>query len=297
VYPIGWVYLIADLTNLTSGSPVMHLYVDQTEMIDANVSVPKAGQYAGALIETTSGTAYYSNIVVSSYQLAITIPGYNNMDGYGQGSALLVNLLPAYYNLTAQMTLKSWSVPQDNILSFQINAMNSTGTKKSTCKGFFQLGLDLGINGSISPWYVPGINCEAHYSWPSQNGGPGLRGVKSPQGTNLTLSIVWESGQQSIEFKIVDVSTSTVFETAIPYYGGAFYSTYTQMEFQPCCAAFPISSYKLDGEIYNMQITTIARSSIEHLSSNYMLPFSLDTPSSWSLTYYQDSISGYTQIG
>jgi len=296
-YPKGWVYLIANVNLTGTSASVMQVYVDRTDVIAANVSVPNVGQYTGALIETTAGGVFYTDIIVSTYQLGITTPGYNNMDGYGQGSALLVNQLLAYYNLTAQMTLQSWSVPQSNILSFQINAMNSTGTKESTCAGFFQLGVDLNANGTIAPWYVPGINCKPYYSWPTQSGGPGRKGISSPQGTKLTLSIVWDSGLQSLTFKIVDDSTSSVFETTIPYYGGAFYSTYTQIEFQPCCANFPISSYMLDGSIYHMQITTVKASSIQQLSSSYMLPFSLDTPPSWTLTYYQDSIAGYVQTG
>jgi hypothetical protein len=73
------------------------------------------------------------------------------MEGYGQGSGLVVGLLPAYSNLTAQMNLHSWSVPQNDILSFQINAMNLTGTTVSTCHGFFQLGVDLDPLGRIAP--------------------------------------------------------------------------------------------------------------------------------------------------
>jgi hypothetical protein len=296
-YPPGWVYLMASIIHNESTGWMMQVYVDGTDMISANVSVPQAASYSGAMIETTRGGVYYSNIIVSSYQMPSTIPGYNNMQGYGQGSGLLVSLLPAYYNLTARMTLDSWSVPQNNILSFQINAMNSTGTTQSTCVGFFQLGVDINTNGRIAPWYVPGVNCNAHYDWPTQNGGPGLGGIHSPAGTQLVLSIVFEQASHKIVFQIVDTSTSQTFAKSIPYLGGAFYSTYTQMEFQPCCNTFPISSYRLHGELYDMQITTVKNSTVEHLPAGYMLPFNLDAPPSWDLTYYQNSISGYSEIG
>ncbi len=138
-YPADWVILIANINyNQTTGW-IMQVFVDQTEVISTNVTVPQAGSYSGALIETTYGTVYYTNIVVTTFPIAMVIPGYNNMEGYGQGSGLNVNLLPAYSNLTATMTLDDWSVPQDNTLSFQINTMNYTGTTQSTCVGFFQL--------------------------------------------------------------------------------------------------------------------------------------------------------------
>jgi hypothetical protein len=285
-FPLGWVYIIGNVYK-SSGSWVMQVFVDQTDVVAKQVSVPNAGAYSGALIETTMGTADYSNVIVSSYQLATLIPGYNNMEGYGQGSALLVKLLPAYYNLTARMTLNSWSTPQRNILSFQINAMNETGTKKSTCDGFFQLGLDLNPGGAIAPWYVPGINCEAHYF-----AGPG--GISSPAGTQLVLSIIFEQTSHEILFKIVDSTTSQTFMKSIPYNGGAFFASYTQMEFQPCCNTSPIGDYKLQGVLYDMQTTTLGGQT-QKLPASYMLPFNLDAPPTWDLTYYQNSVSGYAE--
>jgi hypothetical protein len=296
-YPRGWAYVTAYVSNNASTGWVMQVYVDRTDLIAANVSVPDARFYSGALIETMIDTVYYADIIVTSIEIPITIPGYNNMQGYGEGSGLLVSLLPAYYNLTARMTLNSWSVPQDNILSFQINAMNMTGTTSSTCVGFFQLGVDINTNGRIAPWYVPGVNCEAHYSWPNQNNGPGIGGIHSPLGTKLILSIIFRPADSAIEFKIVDLSTNQSFVKYISYSGEAFYSTYTQMEFQPCCNAFPITSYKLNGELYNMQITTVKDSLAQSLPAGYMIPFSLDAPPSWDFTYYQNSISGYFEMG
>ncbi|MDG6995817.1 MAG: hypothetical protein JRN52_07835 [Nitrososphaerota archaeon] len=298
-YPSGWAYITANVYDAsTTSNPtagwVMQLFVDRTDQIASTLSVPNAGSYASAIIETTSGTVYYTNIVVTSYEIGINIPGYNNMEGYGQGSGLLVSLLPEFNNLSAHMVLNSWNTPQEGILSFQINAMNYYGTTRSSCKGFFQLGVDLNPNGYISPWYVPGVNCFAHYFLPSNN--PAVQpGIPSPQGTHLTLSIVDNQSAKSIIFTIVDTTTSQTFSASIPYNGTAFYGAYTQLEFQPCCASYPIQDYQINAALYNMQITTISGQT-QSLNSNYMLPFVLDAPPSWDFTYYQNSVSAYQQI-
>jgi hypothetical protein len=298
-YPSGWVYLTANVYDASTSSDknagwVMQLFIDETDSVASTLSVPNAANYASALIETTSGTVYYTNIVVTTYEIGINIPGYNNMDGYGQGSGLLVNLLPQFNKLSADMVLNSWNTPQEGILSFQINAMNYYGTTRSTCKGFFQLGVDLNPNGYIAPWYVEGTNCVAHYFLPSNN--PAIQpGVPSPQGTHLKLSIVDDQTSKSITFTIVDVTTSQTFSASVAYNGTAFYGTYTQLEFQPCCASYPIQDYHINGELYNMQITT-SSGQTQSLGSNYMLPFVLDTPTSWDFTYFQNSISGYQQV-
>jgi len=297
VYPSGWVYIAANVYNAsTPSSPntgwVMQLFVDRTDQPAASVSVPQAGNYQGAIIYTESSTVYYTNIVVTTYEIPIYIPGYNNMMGYGQGSGLLVNLLPAFYNLSAVMVLKSWSTPQQGILSFQINAMNYYGTTRSTCVGFFQLGVDLDPNGTIAPWYVPGKNCFAHYFLSSQN--PAVQpGVPTPMGTVLTLSIVYE--QSEIVFTIHDLNTSATYTASIPYNGTPFYGAYTQLEFQPCCNLYPITQYRVNAELQQMQIVTITGQRIS-LPASYMLPFTLDAPPSWSFTYYNSQQAGYQQI-
>ncbi|MEM3185049.1 MAG: hypothetical protein QXQ39_00010 [Conexivisphaerales archaeon] len=298
-YPNGWVYIAANVYDAsTPSSPnagwVMQVFVDRTDQVAATVNVPYASSYSGAIIETLSGTVYYTNIVVSTYEIPIYIAGYNNMEGYGQGSGLLVNLLPAFYNLTAEMKLNSWSTPQNGILSFQINAMNYYGTTTSSCVGFFQLGVDLNPNSYISPWYVPGKNCFAYYFLPSQN--PAVEpGFYSPPGTLLILSIVYYPSQNQITFTIKDLNTSAVYTASIPYNGTAFYGSYTQLEFQPCCNTSPIQDYKINAELYSMQITTLLGNQ-EFLNASYMLPFTLDAPPSWDFTYYQNSTYGYTQI-
>ncbi len=295
-YPAGWAYLSANVYNAGSKAPnwVMDLYVDRSDIVTATVSVPAAANYAEALLETTSGTAYYSDIVVTTYEIPIYIPGYNNMEGYGQGSGLIVQLLPAYTKLTAEMTLNSWDVPQDGILSFQINAMNYYGTTRSTCQGFFQLGIDLDTNGAIAPWYVPGKNCFAHYFLPSMN--PAVQpGVASPSGTHLVLTIEDNLATTSVGFTIVDTTIGQTWSASIPYSGTMFYGMYTQIEWQPCCSSFPIADYAFSGTLYHQAITT-STGAVQGLPSSYMLPFTLDAPPQWSLTWYQDSTLGYDQL-
>jgi hypothetical protein len=297
-YPAGWVYLTANVYDAsTKSNPVgwvMQLFVDRTDQIAATVPVPGAAGYANAIIETLSGTAYYSDLVVSSYQIPDYVPGYNNMEGYGQGSGAFVSLLPAYYNLTAQMDLEQWSTPQVGILSFQINAMNYYGVTRSSCGGFFQLGIDLNPNGYIAPWYVEGKNCIAHYFLNSNS--PHIQqGIPSPSPTHLVLSIVFEQAAKQVVFTIVDTTTAQTFTASVPYGGDPFYGMYTQMEFQPCCNAYPISQYSLDGSVYGIQITTLTGAR-QALTSSYMLPFVLDAPPSWNFGYYQDSTSGYQQV-
>ena len=285
-YPPGWVYLAANVNNTGEGW-VMSVFVDNSNFTSGTLSVPAASGYSDAVIETTSGSVSYTDIVVLSYPIPTIIPGYNNMEGYGQGSALWVSLLPAYYDLSGQMILDSWKIPQSEILSFQINAMNVTGTIQSTCVGFFQLGIDIDPKGTIQPWFVPGVDCTAYYFSPVP--------TPTPPGSHLVLSIVDDHAAKRIYFTIIDTTIGKTFKTSIPYSGTLFFSTYTQLEFQPCCNAFPIQDYKFTGSLYDLQITT-KDGQTEGLTAGYMVPFLLDTPPSWDFTYYQSSILGYQQV-
>jgi hypothetical protein len=285
-YPRGWVYLTANV-NSTSYGWVIDVFVDNSNLTSAVLSVPAASGYTDAIIETTSGTVHYTDVTVLSYPIPLIVPGYNNMEGYGQGSGENVNLLPAYYELSAQMTLDSWSIPQDGILSMQINAMNTTGTLSSTCVGFFQLGTDIDSGGTIQPWYVTGVDCSATYFTANP--------IPTPPGTHLVLSIVDDRSKHQIRFTIDDTTTGRAYTASIPYRGSLFFSSYTQLEFQPCCNAFPIQDYRFVGSLYDNQITT-KDGRAEGLTASYMVPFLIDTPSSWDFTYYQTSNFGYQQI-
>ena len=301
-YPSGWAYISANLYDASTHKDptagwAMQVYVDQSVAVNLTVSVPQASGYSGAFIETSAGSVYYSNIVVSTYQIPISIPGYNNMEGYGQGSGLLVSLLPPFTTLSAQMDLASWDVPQTGILSFQINAMNYYGTTRSSCVGFYQLGVDLNPGGYLAPWYVPGRNCIAHYFLDSQN--PAIQqGIYTGPNAHLALSITDDTVAKAMVFTIVVTSPQlpgpVTFTASRPYNGTQFFGTYTQMEFQPCCNLYPIQSYKLSGALYDLQ-TAQAGGSPQSLAAGYMLPYTLDAPSTWNFGYFQGSTSGYQQ--
>jgi hypothetical protein len=282
--PSGWVELLANI-DLSGTTSKMHVFVDSTTAAVKTLSVPNAGAYTQLQLETVHGTVHYTDVYATTLELATVIPGYNNMEGYGQGSDLYLSNLPEFTNYTAMMTLDNWSVPQAGILSFQINAMNRTGADQSTCRGFFQLGLSLDKNGKISPWYVPGVNCESTNF---------ASGVATPAGSVLVLSIVWESATDQILFRIVDTTIDVTWQKTISYDQGGFYAAYTQMEFQPCCNTSPIGDYALSGELSNMQITKM-NGKIELLPARYMIPFQLDTPASWNLAYYQSPAAGYNE--
>jgi len=300
--PSGWVDLLAVVSQVSGPTgPVweMQAYIDRTDVIaGANLSVPSAGSYTGAEIRTNAGTVDYTNIVVSTYQVATTIPGYNNMDGYGQGSGLLVTTLPRFTTLTAQMTLSNWTIPQGGILSFQINAMNRIGTTQNTCFGFYQLGVDVDPSGHIAPWYVPNNNCVAYYF---QSHSPRVSsGFATPAGSRLTLRIVDNVPAGQIDFEIIDHSIGGANQTnqvAIPYNGSAFGGTYTQIEWQPCCSTYPISSYFFNGSLAGLTISGGNLTAPFPLPASYMVPFALDVPPSWNYGFYDAAAAGYAQVG
>ncbi len=289
-YPSGWVYIISDLA-FSGKSSTMQVFVDQTEQVSGQVTVPNAGNYQGALIETTKGTVYYTNVIFTTFQIANVVPGYHPMQGYGGRVASangFVRLLPAYSNLTATMTLNSFSVPESDILSFQINAQNYTAATQSSCVGFFQIGLFLDSSkGYVDPWYVPDGNC-IPYSFPQGST------LQIPAGEQVILSIVFEKSSHQILFQEVYPQIGKTLSQTIPYSGGAFYSAYTQMEFQPS-SNYPISEYKLKGSIFGLQIT-LTGGSKEYLPANYMMPFNLDAPTSWDVHYYVSKTAGYDEL-
>ena len=299
VYPGGWLYMTANVMNSSTQktfSWTMQLFVDGSNTVFANLSVPNAYQYAGiALINQEHTAVYFTDIVFTTYEIPIYLPGYNPMEGYGQGSGLLVNLLPAFTILHANMTLNSWNVPENNILSFQINAMNYYGTTTSSCVGFFQLGVDINQNMHIAPWYVEGTNCIAHYFLSSNNPAPQYGFMAEPNST-LSLSIIINQNS-TLSFQIIYFGSGLTkyFNATIAYSGTDFYSTYTQLEFQPS-SDYPINDYYFNGSLYNIAYGS-SMSSMRTLNGSYMLPFILNAPPTWSFAYYQSSISGYQQIG
>ena len=298
-YPPGWVYLTGNLVNVTGKSATgwaLQLFVDRTDIVAANLSLSNVGDYALEFLQASSGTVYYSNIVLTTYGIPTYLPGYNNMMGYGQGSGLVVSLLPAYTNLRAEMILHSWDTPQTGILSFQINALNLYGTTRSSCVGFYQLGIDLNPQGMIAPWWVNGRNCIAHYFIHSMS--PSIQpGIASPRETHLVLTITDNVANHSIDYQIVDTTVHpwAYFNASVPYSGTPFYGMYTQMEWQPCCSNYPIEKYQLSAALYSIQVTNAAGVTVP-LKSDYMIPFILDAPPSWNFQYYDDATLGYGQM-
>jgi len=302
--PAGWVDLLVYLNATTPSTPntapwLMTVYVDRTDVAAAtNLRLPGAGNYTGAILDTTAGTVYYTDLTFTTYQIPTTIPGYNNMDGYGQGSGLIVSLLPGFTTLSADMTLSNWNVPQAGIIGTQINAMDYRGTTLSTCTGFFQLGVDLNPGGRIAPWYVPGVNCVATYFATNSTRSNG--GFVTPPGSHLTLSITIDPTARTIEFQIVDLSVALshrYWNASIPYYGTKFFGVYTQIEWQPCCSTHPIGSYFFNGTVTHLRISGGNLTSVQPLSASYMIPFALDVPPSWNFGFYDAPMAGYAQVG
>ena len=147
----------------------------------------------------------------------------NPSDGYGQGSGVLVSLLPRFNILTSTILLDNWNVPRTGILSVQIDAMNPGGANYPSCHGFYQLGVDLDPHGHIAPWYVP-KNCNPFYFQESQIGIVSS-GFVSPPGTVLSLTIARVPSEGEMVFTLVDHDVSApdaVWSAAIPYTGPAF---------------------------------------------------------------------------
>ena len=295
--PTGWVLLIGYVFRTGSGataSYAMEVYADRTDIpLATRVPVPNAHSYSGAFIETTHGTVDYTNIVVSSYRIGETISGFNPMEGYGQGSGSLVQLLPAFASLSATETLGNWSVPERAVLSFQINAMNYTGTVRSTCSGFFQLGVDLEPKGRIAPWYVPGRSCAPKYFGHP----PSWGGFSSPSGTVLHLAILANLSTHLLDFTLVDTSitgANRTWTSTMAYNGTLFFGSYTQLEFQPT-SKYPISQYFLNGSLDGLRISGGNLTGAVSLRAGYMLPYEIDAPLSWNMNYYDSAPAGYDQ--
>jgi hypothetical protein len=189
-------------------------------------------------------------------------------------------------------------VPQAGILGTQINAMNRVGTTVSTCRGFYQLGVDLDPGGRIAPWYVPGFNCVATYFATNSTRSNG--GFVTPAGSHLGLSITDNAVPHSIVFRIVDYSVhgaNRYWNATIPYVGTDFFGAYTQLEWQPCCSKYPIGSYFYNGSFSHLRIVGGNVTAPMSLPASYMIPFALDVPTSWNFGYYDAATASYSQIG
>ncbi len=240
---------------------------------------------------------FFTDIILTSYKMSEIIPGYNNMEGYGQGSGFLVSLLQPFTILHANFILYNWSVSRYSTLSFQINAMNLPAAVNPTARGFFQLGIDLDPNGKIAPWYVGGGNAVAVYfkNYLSPDFMPGF---VTPNGTHLGLTIQYIPQERIVFFQIIDYnacSKARFWNATVTYGGPEFRATYTQLETSYTDRS-QLNEYRFNGTLYNISHGT-SPSGLVPLNSSYMLPFSIDTPPpTWSLTYYNGATAGYRQV-
>ncbi|MEM0134343.1 MAG: hypothetical protein QXU18_03835 [Thermoplasmatales archaeon] len=295
----GWMLISGNLFNYRSGNESswrLQVFVDNTSTVFANISAPQGYSYAGIEISSSNGTVYFTNIIFTSYRIPVFLPGYNNMEGYGQGSGALVSLLTPFTILHANFLLYNWSVTRYSTLSFQINAMNLNAAENQTANGFFQLGVDLDPNGKIAPWYVGNDRAIAIYfkNHPSPDFMPGF---STPNGTVLGLTIQYVPLKAEILFQIIDYSVSNQYKywnVSIPYAGTEFYAAYTQMETSYMNGS-QLNDYRFNGTMFNISYGS-SISSMVPLNSTYMLPFSINAPASWSLTYYSDQTAGYEQV-
>ncbi len=304
--PPGWTYVTANVyrvngANSTAAKWRMDVFVDQTAFpATVGLSVPAAGRYTEALILTTAGQVAYTDYILTTYEIAEALNDQfapNPSDGYGQGSGVLVTLLPHFDTLSGTIRLANWNVPRTGILSVQINAMNPGGADYATCHGFFQLGVDLDPNGHIAPWYVPKA-CNPFYFQESQIGVVSS-GFPSPPGTVLTLTIERVPALQEIVFTLIDHNVSAPdarWTATIPYTGPAFVAAYTQIEWQSS-SKVPVSRYFFNGSFANLRITGGNLSVPVRLGPEYMIPFAVGVPPSWNFFYYERSVGGYAQVG
>jgi hypothetical protein len=304
--PSGWTYVTANIYQGKSsggGSATwrMDVFVDQTAVpIATGVPVPSAGEYTEAVILTTQGRMAYSDYILTTYQIAEALNNQfapNPSDGYGQGSGVLVTLLPRFDTLTSTIQLDNWNVPRTGVLSVQIDAMNPRGADSATCHGFYQLGVDLDPHGKIAPWYVP-KNCDPFYFGESQIGVVSS-GFESPPGTVLSLSIDRIPAENEMVFTLVDHDVSApnaVWSATIPYTGPAFVAAYTQIEWQSG-SSVPVSHYFFNGSFAHLRISGGNLSGPVRLGPEYMVPFAVGVPPSWNFFYYNRSDAGYSQIG
>ncbi|MGC8618682.1 MAG: hypothetical protein ACP5UZ_08135, partial [Thermoplasmata archaeon] len=295
----GWILVSGNLFKYTIGNESswrLQVFVDNTTSVFANISTPGGYSYAGIEILSSSGTVFFTNIIFTSYRMAVYLPGYNNMEGYGQGSGALVSLLKPFTILHANFVLYNWSVTRYSTLSFQINAMNYNGAENQTANGFFQLGVDLDPNGKIAPWYVGNNRAIAIY-FKNHQSPDFMPGFPTPNGTVLGLTIQDIPSKGMISFQVIDYSVSNQYRywnVSIPYIGTEFYAAYTQIETSSMNGS-QLNDYRFNGSMFNISYGSSIPSLVP-LNSSYMLPFSIDAPSTWSLTYYSNQTAGYRQV-
>jgi hypothetical protein len=90
------------------------------------------------------------------------------------------------------------------------------------------------------------------------------------------------------------VEEARFWNTTVPYSDPEFYTTYTQLETSSLDQSL-LGEYRFNGTVFNISYGSDISGMIP-LNNSYMLPFSIDTPATWSLTYYSDASAGYRQV-
>jgi hypothetical protein len=294
-----WLLITGNLVNLGSflePSWMLQVFVDGTSNVFANLSAPYGNTYSGIELASLSGTVYFSDIIFASYEIGRNIPGYNVMEGYGEGSGSLASLLPPFDIISADIVLDNWSSVQYDTFSIQINVMNYTGATNPTSNGFFQLGIDLDPGGVIAPWHVNGKDAIAEY-YPENVNNYFMPGFKTPCKSIIQMTIYYEMEKRTILFQIVDeniTGNERWWNASMEYDGPPFCAAYTQLEISGFTPS-GINSFSFNGSISNVSFGTLP-SGLEPLNSYYMTPYMINTPNSWQMGFYDDKSSSYFEF-
>ncbi len=294
----GWLLVSGNLFQNNSGSNLpwtFQVFLGGTDSVFGEISAPLGSDYSGIELSSGDGSAYFTDVIVSNEQIGFIQQGQNSMEGYGQGSGSLFSLMQPFDTVRADVLLNNWTSSLFGVFSIQINVMNYTGALNPTGIGFFQLGVDLDPNGLIAPWHVNGVNEVAMY-FPDHIGPTDFPGFSTPNGTILQLTIFYNTSAHDILFQIVDESiwgSGRYWNAVIPYSGPPFYAAYTQME-ASAVNMTQTTGFGFSGEMFNISYGQVPNY-LTPFNSSYMVPYFINTPNSWNLGYYNQSISGYSQ--
>ncbi|MEM0141146.1 MAG: hypothetical protein QXN66_03810 [Thermoplasmatales archaeon] len=291
----GWVFIQGTMfVNLSrnDGTWFLEMFSGSTASPLMNVSIGNISTYAGIKIVSLDGTTYFSNIIFTSDPLVTYQPGYNSMEGYGQGSGDPAQLLGPFTIMHANVVVYNWSSATFAALSLQINALNYEASINPTAQGFFQVGVDLDPAGSLAPWYVGGSNAVAIY-FPNNLNPDFMPGFSSPNGTRLSFTIQYLTSKHIVRLQIIDYSVSKQFEfwnATVEYQGSPFYAAYTQLELS---ASSSPDGYSCSYLVYNMTYGN-SPSAMQPFPPDYELPYSLNSLPNWYMSPYNDTINGYS---
>ncbi|MEM0126843.1 MAG: hypothetical protein QXW29_02360 [Thermoplasmatales archaeon] len=281
--------------NISSGNDSwnLQLFSEGNDVPLTNMSIRNMSSYSGLTAFVLNGSAYLSDVIFTSDPIALYLPGYNFMEGYGQGSGEIAQLLGPFTILHANIILYNWSSTSFGAMSLQINALNYSASLNPTARGFFQVGVDLDPAGSIAPWYVGGNNAVAVY-FPNFYNPDFMPGFQSPNGTRLSLSVEYLTAKHLVLMQVIDYSVGRQFEfwnASVQYSGPPFYSAYTQLELSSSASPDGYSGHFL---VYNITYGN-SLESMQPFSPDYELPYSINAPSNWYISPYNFTVNGYSE--